>query len=37
VIEFCGSAIRSLSMEGRMSICNMAIEAGAKAGPRLPH
>ena len=28
-IEFAGSAIRSLSMEGRMSVCNMAIEAGA--------
>ena len=32
VIEFCGSAIESLSIEGRMSICNMAIEAGARAG-----
>ncbi|MDA0371703.1 MAG: 3-isopropylmalate dehydratase large subunit [Actinomycetota bacterium] len=32
VIEYCGSAIRSLSMEGRMTICNMSIEAGAKAG-----
>lgn len=32
VIEFAGSAIRSLSMEGRMSISNMAIEAGARAG-----
>lgn len=31
-IEFAGSAITSLSMEGRMSICNMAIEAGARAG-----
>jgi len=31
-IEFAGSAIRSLSMEGRMSISNMAIEAGARAG-----
>ncbi len=31
-IEFGGSTIRSLSMEGRMSICNMAIEAGARAG-----
>eukprot|EP00325_Prymnesiales_sp_UTEX-LB-985_P003790 CAMPEP_0174697238 /NCGR_PEP_ID=MMETSP1094-20130205/3152_1 /TAXON_ID=156173 /ORGANISM="Chrysochromulina brevifilum, Strain UTEX LB 985" /LENGTH=798 /DNA_ID=CAMNT_0015894177 /DNA_START=13 /DNA_END=2409 /DNA_ORIENTATION=+ len=31
-IEFAGSAIRSLSMEGRMSVCNMAIEAGARAG-----
>jgi 3-isopropylmalate/(R)-2-methylmalate dehydratase large subunit len=32
VIEFTGSAIRSLSMEGRMTVCNMTIEAGAKAG-----
>ncbi|KAL9098998.1 MAG: hypothetical protein Q9163_005442 [Psora crenata] len=32
VIEFCGSAIRGLSMEGRLSICNMSIEAGARAG-----
>ncbi|WP_068637025.1 3-isopropylmalate dehydratase large subunit [Thauera butanivorans] len=31
-MEFGGSAIRSLSMEGRMTICNMAIEAGARAG-----
>ena len=31
-IEFSGSAIRSLSMEGRMTVCNMAIEAGARAG-----
>jgi len=31
-IEFSGSAIRALSMEGRMTICNMAIEAGARAG-----
>ena len=31
-IEFGGSAIRTLSMEGRMTICNMAIEAGARAG-----
>ncbi|MDA3902784.1 MAG: 3-isopropylmalate dehydratase large subunit [Desulfuromusa sp.] len=31
-IEFGGSTIRSLSMEGRMTICNMAIEAGARAG-----
>lgn len=31
-IEFGGEAIRSLSLEGRMSICNMAIEAGARAG-----
>jgi len=32
VIEYRGSAIRALSMEGRMTICNMSIEAGAKAG-----
>lgn len=31
-IEFAGDAIRNLSMEGRMSVCNMAIEAGARAG-----
>jgi 3-isopropylmalate/(R)-2-methylmalate dehydratase large subunit len=31
-IEFAGSAIRALSMEGRMTVCNMAIEAGARAG-----
>jgi len=31
-IEFAGSAIRTLSMEGRMTLCNMAIEAGARAG-----
>jgi 3-isopropylmalate/(R)-2-methylmalate dehydratase large subunit len=31
-IEFAGAAIRSLSMEGRMTVCNMAIEAGARAG-----
>ncbi len=31
-IEFAGQAIRALSMEGRMTICNMAIEAGARAG-----
>jgi 3-isopropylmalate/(R)-2-methylmalate dehydratase large subunit len=31
-IEFAGSTLRSLSMEGRMTICNMAIEAGARAG-----
>lgn len=36
VIEFCGSAIRSLSMEARMSICNMSIEAGARAGMIAP-
>ena len=32
VIEFAGSAIRELSMEGRMTVCNMTIEAGARAG-----
>ncbi|SIS53172.1 3-isopropylmalate/(R)-2-methylmalate dehydratase large subunit [Roseivivax lentus] len=32
VIEYCGEAIRDLSMEGRMTICNMAIEGGARAG-----
>jgi len=32
VIEFAGEAVRSLSMEGRMTICNMSIEAGARAG-----
>src|SRR4051794_11131583 len=32
IIEYRGSTIRSLSMEGRMTICNMSIEAGAKAG-----
>lgn len=31
-IEFAGEAIRALSMEGRMTVCNMAIEAGARAG-----
>ena len=31
-IEFAGSVIRALSMEGRMTVCNMAIEAGARAG-----
>ena len=31
-IEFAGAAIRSLSMEGRMTLCNMSIEAGARAG-----
>lgn len=31
-IEFAGSAVRSLSMEGRMTLCNMAIEAGARVG-----
>jgi 3-isopropylmalate/(R)-2-methylmalate dehydratase large subunit len=32
VIEYAGSVVRSLSMEGRMTICNMSIEAGARAG-----
>ena len=32
VIEYCGDAIKDLSMEGRMTICNMAIEGGARAG-----
>jgi 3-isopropylmalate/(R)-2-methylmalate dehydratase large subunit len=32
VIEYCGEAIRSLTMEGRMTVCNMAIEGGARAG-----
>ncbi|KIV84406.1 3-isopropylmalate dehydratase, large subunit [Exophiala sideris] len=36
VIEFCGSAIKSLSMEARMSICNMSIEGGARAGMIAP-
>src|SRR5438128_6319355 len=36
VIEFSGSAIRNLSMEGRMTLCNMAIEAGARAGMVAP-
>ena len=36
VIEYCGSAIRELSMEARMSICNMSIEAGARAGMIAP-
>lgn len=36
VIEFCGSVISSLSMEARMSICNMSIEAGARAGMVAP-
>ena len=35
-IEFAGKAIRSLSMEGRMSLCNMSIEAGARAGMVAP-
>jgi 3-isopropylmalate/(R)-2-methylmalate dehydratase large subunit len=36
VIEYRGSAIRSLSMEGRMTVCNMSIEAGARAGMVAP-
>ncbi len=36
VIEYRGSAIRSLSMEGRMTVCNMSIEAGARAGVVAP-
>ena len=32
VIEYCGQAIRDLTMEGRMTVCNMAIEGGARAG-----
>ncbi len=36
VIEYAGSAIRNLSMEGRMTICNMSIEAGARAGMIAP-
>jgi 3-isopropylmalate/(R)-2-methylmalate dehydratase large subunit len=32
VIEYCGSAVSALSMEGRMTLCNLAIEGGAKAG-----
>jgi 3-isopropylmalate/(R)-2-methylmalate dehydratase large subunit len=35
-IEFCGEAIRALSMEGRLTVCNMAIEAGARAGMIAP-
>ncbi|MDP3722758.1 MAG: 3-isopropylmalate dehydratase large subunit [Candidatus Omnitrophota bacterium] len=36
VLEYCGEAIRTLSMEGRMTICNMSIEAGARAGLMAP-
>jgi 3-isopropylmalate/(R)-2-methylmalate dehydratase large subunit len=35
-IEFCGEAVRALSMEGRMTLCNMAIEAGARSGMIAP-
>lgn len=36
VVEYAGSAIRDLSMEGRMTVCNMSIEAGARAGMIAP-
>ena len=36
VIEYCGDAIRALSMEARMTVCNMTIEAGARAGMIAP-
>ncbi len=36
VIEYCGSAIEALSMEGRMTVCNMSIEGGARAGMIAP-
>ena len=36
VLEYCGDTVRSLSMENRMSICNMSIEAGARAGMIAP-
>ena len=36
IIEYRGSAIRALSMEGRMTVCNMSIEAGARAGMVAP-
>ncbi len=36
VFEYCGEAIRGLSMEGRMTICNMSIEGGARAGMVAP-
>src|SRR3981081_1206724 len=36
VIEYTGSAVRDLSMEGRMTVCNMSIEAGARAGMIAP-
>jgi 3-isopropylmalate/(R)-2-methylmalate dehydratase large subunit len=36
VIEFAGEAVRSLSMEARMTMCNMAIEGGARAGMVAP-
>src|SRR5437868_1518559 len=37
VIEYAGEAIRALSMEGRMTVCNMSIEAGARAGMVAPN
>src|SRR6185312_14613793 len=36
VMEYAGSAIRSLSMEGRLTLCNMSIEAGGRAGMVAP-
>ena len=36
VIEYCGSAIEALTMEGRMTVCNMSIEGGARAGMIAP-
>ena len=36
VVEYMGSAIRALSMEGRMTVCNMSIEGGARAGMVAP-
>ena len=36
VVEYAGSAVRALSMEGRMTVCNMSIEAGARAGMIAP-
>ncbi|MHB8301890.1 MAG: 3-isopropylmalate dehydratase large subunit [Acidobacteriaceae bacterium] len=36
VVEYAGSAIRALSMEGRMTVCNMSIESGARAGTIAP-
>ncbi len=36
VLEYCGDAVRALSMEARMTICNMSIEAGARAGMMAP-
>ncbi len=36
VVEFCGEAITDLSMEGRMTVCNMAIELGCQSRPDCP-